>query len=198
MWTGPVEDPPCPLQVGGLVRKEVSPRRGRVAPIKGRQGAGDSTRRSGDVAVLEKDLFEREPGGFLKDESSKVAQIGNRSSHGEVFFGVGHFPQRAEHSVRLLSPFVTIYLDVEALLFSLARRDVPDFRRVSQNSSKLLPVPDRLGIPRLDVPVTRSKLGEKQGLELLTRQGVLDAERLVERLQREDRGYGIGTGRHMQ
>src|SRR5215211_4999076 len=74
MGAGPLEHSTCLLQNGDLVREEVPLRRGwRIALIESCQGLGDSTRRSDGVAVPVKDLLEWRPGGFLQDESSKLA-----------------------------------------------------------------------------------------------------------------------------
>src|SRR5215212_5245636 len=65
----------------------------------------------------------------------------------------------------MLSLFVAVDLGVEAFLPSSPRRSVSGIRRVAQHCA-LIPVPDRLYLPRLDAPVARSEASKKQRLEL--------------------------------
>ena len=74
MGAAPPEHASGPLQIGGMVREEVLPRRRwRIALIESCQGPSDSTHRCGGVAFPKKNLVQWRPGCFLQDESSKVA-----------------------------------------------------------------------------------------------------------------------------
>jgi hypothetical protein len=77
MGAGPPEESTGSLQIGGMVREEVPPRRRwRITLIESCQGPSDSTHRSGGVAVPKKDLVQWRPGCFFLEQGPEATQIG--------------------------------------------------------------------------------------------------------------------------
>src|SRR2546425_6781473 len=109
-------------------------------------------------SVLKKDLPERGAGRLLLKEGVKVRQIGDRLADGEAFSSsLSPFPQRLEDLIRSFPFFATVHLHVEAPLLPSACRGIPHLRIVPEDRSRSGPVPDRLDVPYVGVPVARAE-----------------------------------------